>query len=236
MPRRLLFAAAFACWSALAPAAVPPLREVTAQYDVYRNGVPVAAIRERFEAKDGAYRIVSESATTGIAALLRRRTVTLASEGRLRADGLQPERFEGRNSDGAARGALAEFDWAASRLTLSHDGRSEAAALPAGTQDRLSLMYQFLFLELERARQFEVPMTNGRKIDRYRYDITPQVEIDTPLGRLSTLHLVKRREAGESATEIWLAPQWRNFPVKVLIVEEDGVRYEQFITRLEMRP
>jgi hypothetical protein len=109
----------------------------------------------------------------------------------------------------------------------------ETAPLPLGTQDRISLMYQFMFVEPGQLRQIDVAMTNGRKIDRYRYSITPGVDLDTPLGRMKTLHLVKAREPGESAAEIWLAPQHHFFPVKVLLVEKDGARYEQTITRLD---
>jgi hypothetical protein len=78
-------------------------------------------------------------------------------------------------------------------------------------------------------------MTNGRKLDRYRYTVTPNVEIDTPLGRISTLHLVKQHRPDESATEVWLSPQHRFLPVKVMVQEEDGARYEQFVTRLEIQ-
>jgi hypothetical protein len=79
-------------------------------------------------------------------------------------------------------------------------------------------------------------MTNGRKLDRYRYAVSPEVEIDTALGRMTTLHLVKQHRPDESGAEIWLAPQHRYLPVRVLVLEEDGSRYEQFITRLDIRP
>jgi hypothetical protein len=53
---------------------------------------------------------------------------------------------------------------------------------------------------------------------------------------MTTLHLVKQREPGDSETEIWLAPQHRYLPVKMLIVESNGTRYEQVTTRLEVKP
>jgi hypothetical protein len=49
------------------------------------------------------------------------------------------------------------------------------------------------------------------------------------------IHLVKQRAAGETATEIWLAREHRLMPVKMRIVEDDGKRYEQVISRLEIR-
>ena len=60
------------------------------------------------------------------------------------------------------------------------------------------------------------------------------VPVDTPMGRMNALHLVKQREAGDNnEIEVWLSTE-RNFvPVKLLIVESDGSRFEQIITRLD---
>lgn len=209
---------------------------ISARYDVMFNGLPFAVINERFESQNNTYRIVSESNTVGLLALFRRQSVILASRGRVIDNGLQPEYFEGHNSDDDARRASAGFDWQQKRLTLTYEGRTETAALPPGTQDRISLMYQFMFVAFDRLGRLDIAMTNGRKIDQYRYLITPDVDIDTPLGRMRTLHLVKERQPNESGAEVWLAPRHHFFPVKVLIVEKDGTRYEQILTKLDFMP
>lgn len=209
---------------------------ISARYDVLFNGLPFAVINERFESQNNTYRIVSESNTVGLLALFRKQSVILVSRGRVIGNGLQPEYFEGHNGDDDARRASAGFDWQEKRLTLRYEGKTETAALPPGTQDRVSLMYQFMFVAFDKLRQLDVAMTNGRKLDQYRYLITPDVDIDTPLGRMRTLHLVKERQPGESAAEVWLAPQHHFFPVKVLIVEKDGTHYEQILTQLDLMP
>lgn len=220
--------------AAATPAGAP--RSISANYNVSLNGLPVAVINEHFASQGNTYRIVSESNTVGVAALFRKQSATLVSTGRLLKTGLRPERFEGHNRGKDSRQVVAVFDWPAERLTLSYDDRTETAALAPGTQDRISLMYQFMFFDFGKLQQFEVAMTNGRKLDQYRYAVTPDAEIDTPLGRIKTLHLVKQREPGEAATEIWLSPQHHFFPVKVLIVETDGSRYEQILTKLDLKP
>ncbi len=218
----------------LTHAAVPAA--IVASYDVSYNGLQFGEIREQFETANNAYRIVSESHAVGLLALFRRNSATLVSSGRLLGTGLRPEYFEGKNNDDESRSVSARFDWAGKRLTFSHEGRTETAPLPPGTQDRISLLYQFMFVAFEGIGHLDVAMTNGRKLDEYRYLITRNVEIDTPLGRMKTLHLAKQRQPDESATEVWLAPQHHFFPVKVLIVEKDGTRYEQVITKLELGP
>lgn len=236
--RKLVAAMGLAVLAAPAEAAprgaVPASIAVT--YDVSRNGLQVAVVNERFESGGGRFRIVSESAPVGVAALIQPRPAVLSSAGRLTVEGLQPERFEGSRGANDPRRVNAAFDWAGTSLTLMYDGKNQRLELPAGTQDRLSIMYQFMFYSYDGPREIAFPMTNGRKLDRYRYAINPEVEIDTPLGRMKTLHLVKQREAGDSETEIWLAPQYLNLPVKMVIVESDGVRYEQSMTHIEVQP
>jgi hypothetical protein len=235
--RRWIIGVTFAVATAThAAPGLPAPASVVVSHNLSRNGIPIAVVTERFESGEGRYRIVSESAAVGVLALIQPRPIVVTSAGRVMAEGLQPERFDGSRGARDARRVSADFNWNDGTLALEHDGKSEQVKLPPGTQDRLSIMYQFMFYDYGGRRELGFPMTNGRKLDRYRYAVTPDVEIETPLGRMSTLHLVKHREPGDSETEIWLAPLHRYLPVRMVIVEDDGVRYEQLITRLELRP
>lgn len=227
----ILFALTGACGAA--ESAAP--QAISASYEVSRNARRIAVMNETFEANDGSYRIVSESHAVGLLALFEQRPLRLTSSGRLTAAGLRPQLFEGKRGDADPRQVRADFDWQGKQLTIARDGRTDTLPLPPGTQDRLSAMYQFMFLVPDRSQELEFSMTNGRKLDHYLYTINRGVEIDTPIGRLTTVHLVKQHRPDESGTEIWIAPQHRNLPVKVLILEEDGARYEQVITKLEIK-
>jgi hypothetical protein len=196
------------------------------------NGTRVAVMNETFEARDQGYRIVSESVPVGALALFQK-PATVVSSGRITAQGLRPDLFEGRRTGGGQ--VKAEFDWEAERLTFNHDGKTESVALPSGTQDRLSSMYQFMFYAFDQ-RKIDFAMTDGRRFTHHLYLVTPDVEIDTPLGRMATLHLVKQTEPDGSGTEIWLARQHRFLPVKMVIRESNGTRYDQVLTRVEAKP
>jgi len=217
--------------TATAHAAPPASASIT--YNLFRNGTHIGVINETFEIRDGAYRATSEATAIGLFALAQRRPIIYTSAGEATKEGLRPLRFEGRRNNAVA---TADFDWKSDKLTLVHDGLNQSIVLPPATQDRLSAMYQFTFLMESKPRTVEFAMTNGRKLDKYRYDIHPDVVIDTPLKRITTLHLVKQRETGDSQAEVWLAPEFHNLPVKVVIVEDDGVRYEQVVTRLDVKP
>ena len=229
----LLMSGALVCATSGATAAP---QTVQAQYNVSLNGAAIAVMHETFEAREGAYQATSETHAVGVFALVQRRPGRVTSAGGIGSDGLRPKTFDGARGTRDPRRVHAEFDWAANTLTLSHDNRVDTVALPAGTQDRLSVMYQFLFLEPEKLSTLEFPMTNGRKLDHYRYTIGPDTAIDTPLGRLEVIHLLKQHAPGETATEIWLSRAHRLMPVKMRVIEDDGGRYEQIIARLEIRP
>jgi hypothetical protein len=229
-------AAALLAASLSGAAAAPPApRSISASYDVTWNGIRVAVMNETFEAGNGGYRIVSVSRAVGLLALFAREPLRLESSGRLTQSGLEPRHFEGRRGESDPRRARAEFDWPAGRLALTRDGRTDRLGLPPGTQDLVSVMYQFMFLDLAGRERFELSMTNGRKLNRHWYTVRAGVEIETPLGRMTTLHLVKQHQPDESGAEIWIAPQHRHLPVKRVVLEEDGTRVEHVVTRIEIK-
>src|SRR5687767_7870746 len=193
-------------WLATASCAVfATPKSVKLTYGGYMNGMAIGVITEHFDIDGGAYRISSDTRPIGLAAFVQRQPLRFVSRGQVTREGLRPDHFEARRNPNDAPQITAEFDWSQPLVTLKHGGKLESFALPPGTQDRLSIMYQFMFMRLDRIRVVEFPMTNGRKLDRYRYRITPDVEIDTALGKLKTLHLVKEREPGDNAAEVWLS-------------------------------
>ena len=226
---RIAVALAGLAAGSVAVAAQPP-RTLSASYNLYLNGAHVAVVNETFEARDSSYRIVSESVPLGALALLQK-PARVVSNGQLTRQGLRPERFEGRS---IGRGqVMAEFDWPGERLSFGRDGKIETVALPPGTQDRLSIMYQFMFQPPNGREKFDFAMTDGRRLQHYHYAVTRGVEIETPLGRMDTLHLVRQAGPDASGNEIWLAPDRHFLPVKMVIREDNGTRYEQVVTRIE---
>ena len=229
-----LIACAFFVLAGCAHAAGPA--SIAASYAVTMNGLHVADIQESYRAEGGSYRLTSRSTPVGVLALVRKLAVRFVSTGAVTDEGLQPQRFEGRRATGEIPEVVADFDWQSQRLALTHEGRQEDFALRPGTQDRLSVMYQFMFLAPDASDTIEVDVMNGRRVERYTYTVTRDVAQDTPLGRLDTVHLVKRREPGDPQNEIWLSPEHAYLPVRMTIVERNGTRYEQLITSLDLRP
>ena len=208
---------------------------VHATYDLFRDGFHIATVDERFVKNGDKYEIVSATDPAGLLKKLVRAQVRVHSTGIVTKTGLRPQNFDYARLDDASKNVKAAFDWNALKLRMAFEGREETAALTPGTQDRLSIMYQFMFMPTEKLDSLSFPMTNGKKIEPYRYRLTGRETLETPMGKLNTLHLVKQREEGDNTVEVWLAAERSHIPVKVLIIENDGVRYEQVITRLELK-
>jgi Protein of unknown function (DUF3108) len=237
MTRAITLSVALLALSLACAAATPVVpQSISASYEVLWNGSRIAVVNETFEAKDGAYRILSESRAVGLLALFAREPLRLDSSGQVTASGLQPLHFEGKRGDNDPRRARADFDWAAGQLTLTRDGMTDHLKLPPATQDLVSFMYQFMFLDFANRERFELAMTNGRKLHQHLYTVRPGVEIDTPFGQMTTLHLVKQHGPDESGAELWLAPQHRHLPVKMVVLEENGTRIEHNLTKFELKP
>lgn len=230
--KRLLLAALLITGSLNALAA-PPQR-VTATYSLSRNGQEMAQVVETFARNKGRYQIESVTTAVGIYRVLTGESITLRSTGVVTKAGLQPVHFEHHRGSRADKKIVADFDWRKRQATFVHDGNTETAPIPPGMQDRISLMYQFMFLPLKKP-ELSVDMSNGKKVTRYEYLRTGEDTLHTPAGTFRTLHLTRKREPGDDGTEVWLAEDRFHIPVKVLIEEDKGGRMEQVLTRLDIR-
>jgi len=184
------------------------------------DGFAVARAEHRLYIGDGAYRIRTELATTGLTDLVRPTQVVQHSTGHLGDGVLVPLTFR---SERRGQSEETRFDWSNHRLHLA-DGQT--LLLPAGTQDLLSLFYQ---LALTSASAIELPVTTGRKLERYRFENTGEVVLDTPFGPRRALHW-RSRNARET-TEVWLGIEER-LPLKIRHIDRRGDVYDQNIERI----
>jgi hypothetical protein len=162
--------------------------------------------------------------------------IVINSSGSVGSKGLQPLRFSDQREQDEGRNRTVEFDWNARQLALiNHDKRS-VLPLPDGTQDRLSAMYQFMFLSLAKTNSLSFNMTNGGKLDIYNYRITPEQSVTVPLGTFKALYVASVPEPKSNRTEIWLATEHANFPYKMVITDPDGDQLSQVLTKFDLVP
>ena len=177
---------------------------------------------QSWEFENGKYRIGSTSETTGLASVLRSERRTYLSEGEITREGLRPQAFlMSRMRRSESEVARAKFDWDAGRIDWGTTDDLHEDALPDGSQDFLSLMYQ-LSLAPPKSGRVSVPLTTGTKFETYELDVLPEETIETPLGALRALPLRQVRRPGAETIEIWLAAEYRHLPVMIRFFGRDG--------------
>jgi hypothetical protein len=207
-----------------------------ARYNIFKSGLKVAVMHETFTRSQGRYRIESVTKAYGLFALLKPEAIYVTSEGAVTAQGLQPETFDYKRKLDTSKNAHADFDWEAGKITLTDRNGTRSAPLHAGTQDRLSAMYQFMFLKLDHAAGLQFDMTNGSKVDDYHYLITPGRRLTFQFGSFQTLYLASPPRPSGGRTEIWLAGKLDNLPCKMVITEGNGDKLTQTLTDLNLVP
>ena len=165
--------------------------------------------------------------TTGLASLFRPARIVQVSEGTVTAAGLRPAEFRTERGTGTES---ARFDWDDGKVVFSA-GNPRELALPPGTQDLLSMIYQMaLAAPIEGA--VDLPIATTRKVERYRFEALGEETIAVKSGDVRALHL--RTRSGVEATEIWVAAIPPRVPLKIRYLDRKGDQYEQVAEEVDL--
>jgi hypothetical protein len=221
----------------IAPAlfAAPPA-SIEASYDVITKGIKIATITEKFTRTGNHYRIENVTKPVGLLALFKPDRLYAVSEGDITAQGLRPQNYIYKRSQETLKNAEANFDWDQANVMLNDRYGQRVESISAGTQDRLSVQYQFRYVSFLRERKDVIMhITNGSKIDKRQYMIHPKQMLTVPLGTLETLYLSTPPEEGTAwKTEIWLSVENGNFPCQITVTEDNGDKLSQVLTALSI--
>lgn len=231
---RALLSLLLCCLSSPLWAEVPS--RIEASYDVLSKGVKFALVKEVFVRTDDHYHIESVTKPVGLLALFQPETIVVTSEGEIGAEGLRPYRFTHHRARDSAKNNSANFDWANSELTLSDQSGIRQLSLPLGTQDRLSMLYQFVALPPHGRLEVKFSMTNGSKLEAYRYQLHPEQTVEVPFGSLKSYYLYTLPQHTAWKSEIWLATEHGYMPCKIVLTEDSGDRVVQVLTALNIVP
>src|SRR5882672_10158737 len=203
----------------------PPGR-IKVSYEV-SYGAMHGDVVETLEHDGRTYSIVSETRGRGIlAAFGNKRTV----RGRISPQGLRPDEYRDERPFGWV--ASAKFDWQAHSVTQERKGKSETLQMQGTAQDPLSLAYSFAFVP-PTGKEYDVTRADGRGLTPFRFTVVGTEKLATPAGEMQTLHIAKLRDGPEDkATDIWFAAERDFLPVRVLVVDSDGTRSDQVVTRI----
>jgi len=220
--RSWLFLLISACGAALA---APPAH-VEMTFELTKDGSPIAEITEVLEHGAGKYELVESWQGRGFYRLLGNAKRT--SRGVVGTDGLRPLEYTDERTGREAERAV--FDWKSKTVTYQHKGPATTIPLPPNPRDRLQFLFQFAF-KPPAGPKVVLDVIDGRGISDQIYQIEGRERFKTPAGDFDAVKLVRRKDNNERA-EIWLAADRSYLPVRILIVTKDGVRLDQFVTRM----
>ena len=233
---KLLRLAAWLLLCIAAPAFAAPPASIELVYDVYKDSLLIGRIDESYVREQDRYTLTSTTTPLGLLAVFKPEKIFMHSEGLVDQHGLRPLLFTHQRERDESRDSRAEFDWKIGHLTLPLPAPGAVHQLESGTQDRLSAMYQFMFLPLKNLSNVDFPMTNGRKLDDYHYAVARGTPLQTAAGDFDTLYLDSQSKPGESRTEIWLAVQQHYLPCKMVITDGNGDRLTQILSKFIIKP
>ena len=215
-----------------------PYQYVESEFDVYTDketsleNSPAGKARIVYQRLPDAdqYRIESLIQAKGLAALVIP-DLLQTSNGDLNSSGLQPQRYLYQFGDKKNKTFTAMFDWQAKKIKLQSENGVQQLDLAEGSQDLLSFMYQFMYVAP--LQNMQLSITNGKKIAVYEYSFEGEEMINTKMGSLKTVHLVRVAAEGEKKTELWLASEYQYVPVKIRESGKDGKVYELLVKRIK---
>lgn len=207
--------------------AIAAPKKVTLEYELERDGQLFANVTEHFTQDGQEYKIESVTQGIGIYALLGKRE--LKSNGIVTKQGLKPLHFESLQSNSAKRTLINDFDWENHLLNMQVKGRQREEALQEGTQDLLSIMYQFMFKPPTQP-VFAIPLTIGKKLSVTDFAVTTKAQaLKTKAGGFNVVTLTERNT--DEPKIIYLAKGRHYLPVKV-VMYDDGAKFEQNLIKL----
>ena len=212
--------------SPLPPPYLPESGEIHYRVDRGDQGFEIGRAVSRWEIHGDDYVLQLTTETSGLVWLLKSLRIDMESWGKIRADGLRPERFViRRNQQETNENAV--FDWERRQIRL---GNGTVQPLDDGAQDLLSFNFHLGFMPQASVARV-LPVTTGKKYGIHPLEILGDETIETPAGILKTLHL---RAPGVNRTELWLAYDYLLLPVKIRYEDKKGNSLVQTVTAIRV--
>ncbi len=157
----------------------------------------------------------------------------ILSEGNVSPEGLQPEHY--RLTLNNTLRNYADFDRAQDQLVHGKAGARKIAALTSDMQDMASLPFH-VAVTYEGSADRRLMVTTGSSVYEITLHVVAEETLKLPGGTLKTIHLQGNRTRSDGTRQegynIWLAPRYRNFPVRFSGPDSKGNLLEMSVSSL----
>lgn len=139
---------------------------------------------------------------------------SMTSEGSITSRGLEPENFQILFNTNVFK--FAKFDRNNMIMTYGRPDNPHQMSFNPSIQDISSIGFQMALAYGDKEQ--DVQITYGTGIFPMHLKLLDEEQLKLPVGVVRTLHIQGQSLSGEPATaDIWLAPDYRNMPVKVKV-------------------
>lgn len=225
-------------WSGLSMAAQPTT--FRAVYDGKYNGLPIRTkgIRELKRVADDRY-LLTSSAKSFLASISEQSLFVWTGDSRL----IPLEYQYHRKGLGRNRHTILNFDWANQRVRNNVESKPWFLDIPTDALDRLSYqlkMRQDLITRYRSATEptdvsaFRYQIVDGGKLKDYRFEIQGDEWIESPIGYMDTIKVLRIREHSRRSTTFWLAKEWQFLLVRLQQTESKGGGFELLLREAEI--
>ena len=202
------------------PAGEPPVPvELPSRVSIaYRATTSIAdgVAHYRWKRDGDKYEFTSTIQAEGFFVNMFAGNITQQSSGTVGAGGLEPALFSIRRGDRAAE--TAEFLRVSRQIKLTRGGESRQLPMPPDLQDTQSFLFQLAIkaAKLKTAEdRLDIDVTNARGLNRYTFKKAGEEALQTRLGIVETVHLVRETSEPRDSYEVWLSPKHHYLPVKL---------------------
>jgi hypothetical protein len=115
---------------------------------------------------------------------------------------------------------------------MQYKGERKTEPLFPDTQDRLSFLVALSFLP-GKGQAISYHVVDGKGMSHHFYEIIGRERLKTPAGDFDTVKIVRLSQGEQKdSAELWLAAELGYIPVRLLVVDKDGTRYDQTVVRV----
>ena len=182
--------------------------EIHARYKATFKGIGVE-IRQTWRMEGENYSIENEASKFGFKA-------RMISEGRVSNNGISPEKYR-MYLNGKLR-SFADIDRSTNSIRFGKTDEVKYTSIQNEIQDAASLPFQ-VAVSFTGAESRQMQVTTGSSVYNIELKLLSEEMVKLPAGVIRTLHLQGQRINLSTGTtqqgyDVWLAPDYRNFPVK----------------------
>ncbi len=194
-----------------------------AKYVLEVRGFAVGETRWRVERVTDGFIYEKRTMATGIAALFGNRGVVERSEWKLFAGNIKPARYRYERHGRPDKTTAIEFDWKDGVVHNDRRGKKSRIAVPDDTLDKLG--YMLVLADDLRAgkRSVRYNIADGKsRLKVYDFRVIGEEQMETAMGTMKVLKMIRDREDSDRETTIWIAPALDFVPVRITHHEPDG--------------